>query len=106
MFWENKVIVITGGSSGLGKELAQAFGKAGGKVVIAALEPEIVDAAVTELQQEGIDCSGIACNVTSDEDSRVSFWTNTAKLTSWSTLREELIAARCWTGRRTSSRRS
>ena len=68
MFWENKVIVITGGSSGLGKELAQAFGKAGGKVVIAALEPEIVDAAVTELQQEGVDCSGIACNVTSDED--------------------------------------
>ncbi|MBR6435102.1 MAG: SDR family NAD(P)-dependent oxidoreductase, partial [Thermoguttaceae bacterium] len=50
MFWQDKVIVITGGSSGLGKELAQAFGKAGGKVVIAALEPEIVDVAVTELQ--------------------------------------------------------
>ena len=39
MFWKDKVVVITGGSSGLGKELAQAFGAAGGKIVIAALEP-------------------------------------------------------------------
>ena len=52
MFWQDKIIVVTGGSSGLGKELAQAFGKAGGKVVIAALEPDIVESAAAELQQE------------------------------------------------------
>ena len=46
---KNKVVVITGGSSGLGKSLAKVFSKAGAKVVIASKDAEELKETADEL---------------------------------------------------------
>ncbi|MDC0449082.1 SDR family oxidoreductase [bacterium] len=53
-----KVVLITGGSSGLGKEVARLFAK-DTKVVIVSHIPEEVEEASQEL-----DCAGLVCDVT------------------------------------------
>lgn len=68
MDWNQKVVVVTGGSSGLGREIAHAMGEKGARVIIAALEPEIVQAVESEMKAQGLDCLGVPCNVTKDED--------------------------------------
>ena len=41
-FWQDKVVLVTGGSSGLGRIIADEFAAAGSKLVIAAIEAEAV----------------------------------------------------------------
>jgi NAD(P)-dependent dehydrogenase (short-subunit alcohol dehydrogenase family) len=56
-----KVAVITGGSRGLGLEMARAFATAGADVVIASRKQEACDAAAAEIAaQTGRDCVGVA----------------------------------------------
>ena len=50
---ENTCVVITGGASGIGLGVAQAFVKAGAKVVIGGRRPEVVDAAVANINAPG-----------------------------------------------------
>ncbi len=59
-----KVAVITGGSGGIGKAMAEAFMKEGAKaIVLADLSKEAVETAATELG-----CEGVACNVTNQDE--------------------------------------
>ncbi len=51
---KDKVVVITGGSSGIGKALAEEFGKHGSKILITGRKKESLDKVKTELQQKGI----------------------------------------------------
>jgi NAD(P)-dependent dehydrogenase (short-subunit alcohol dehydrogenase family) len=67
-FWKDKVVLVTGGSSGLGRILAEAFGAAGAKVVIAALEGDAVRQAAEEMQAAGCDAMGIQADITRQED--------------------------------------
>src|SRR5262249_36556830 len=46
-----KVVVITGGNSGIGKEAAIGIARAGATVVVAARNPTKAAAAVTEIEQ-------------------------------------------------------
>ncbi len=46
----NKVVVITGGSQGFGKALAQAFPKAGSRVLIASNDEATLNVAAHELR--------------------------------------------------------
>jgi len=56
-----KVAVITGGSRGLGLEMARAFAAAGAKVVIASRKQEVCDAAAQEVADAtGQICVGVA----------------------------------------------
>ena len=72
-YWKEKVVLVTGGSSGLGRELAEEFARAGAKIVLAGLEPELVKAAVTEMKEHFPETLGLAVDVTRDEDvSRLS----------------------------------
>ncbi|MFN4085832.1 MAG: SDR family oxidoreductase [Spirosomataceae bacterium] len=61
--FQQKVVIITGGSSGIGKALAQELGRQGARVVITGRrEKELFDAA-NELQQEGIQVLAIVSDV-------------------------------------------
>ncbi len=65
---ENKVAVISGASSGLGKQMARAFAKQGANLVILARRLERLEELKTELEKEGVKVLPIKCDVTSTED--------------------------------------
>jgi len=61
---KNKVVLITGGTKGIGYGIAEALLKAGHQVAITSRSQEAADQAATELQQHG-DIIGIAADVKS-----------------------------------------
>ncbi len=66
--FKDKVVVITGGATGIGFSFAKRFGNEGAKVVIAARRQNRIDDAVAKLKSMGIEASGTACDVTKRED--------------------------------------
>ncbi len=67
---KDKVVIITGGSSGIGKALAYEFGRHGSRVVITGRDRHRLDEAVTELSEKGITIMGINADVSREEDNR------------------------------------
>ena len=65
---ENKVVIITGGSSGIGKALAYEFGKHGSKIVITGRNQEALDLAITELKEAGIEVAAFVADVSIEAD--------------------------------------
>ena len=64
----NRVVVITGGASGIGLALAREFAAEGAKVVIADVEKDRLDAAVGELAATtSQDVVGVVTDVSSSE---------------------------------------
>jgi NAD(P)-dependent dehydrogenase (short-subunit alcohol dehydrogenase family) len=62
-----KRVLISGGSSGIGKATAQRFLEEGARVFFCGLDPDEVDAAVAELAEFGT-ASGIPADVSRDDD--------------------------------------
>jgi len=62
---KNKIAVITGGASGIGKSLSFRYGRAGYKVCIGDIEEPALNKTVKELQNEGISVSGTVLDVSS-----------------------------------------
>ncbi len=60
---EGRVALVTGGSRGIGLEVARGLGRAGATVVLAARDPDRVHAAVDALVAEGLDATGVAVDV-------------------------------------------
>lgn len=65
---KGKVVVITGGSSGIGRALAREFGKHGCSVLITGRQASALDEATSELLAEGIDAAGFVGDVSREED--------------------------------------
>jgi len=63
-----KVVLITGGTDGIGLAAAKACGAAGAKVIVASRRSENVERAVKELRDDGVDCHGIAAHAGKKED--------------------------------------
>jgi len=67
---KDKVVVITGGSSGIGKALAEKFGREGGRILITGRNQSELDKAVTDLQHQGITIAGFQADVSREEDNK------------------------------------
>lgn len=61
--YKGEVVVVTGGSRGLGLEIAQAFGAAGATVVITARRMQWLHEAAQQLQGQGISVHAMVCDV-------------------------------------------
>jgi gluconate 5-dehydrogenase len=57
-----KVAVVTGGSRGLGLEMAEALGEAGAAVVVTARRQQWLVSAEEALRASGIDCMAVQCD--------------------------------------------
>jgi 3-hydroxybutyrate dehydrogenase len=64
---KDKVAVITGAASGIGKEIAIAFAREGAKVVIADLNQKAADATAKELDPAGGRALGVAMDVANED---------------------------------------
>ncbi len=61
--FSGEVVLVTGGSRGLGFEIAQAFGTAGATVVITARREQWLHEAEQQLQAQGIKVFAVVCDV-------------------------------------------
>ena len=63
-----KVAIVTGGSRGLGKEMAVGLGEAGARVTITARREEWLTPAYEELKGLGIECLAVKADIAKLED--------------------------------------
>jgi 3-hydroxybutyrate dehydrogenase len=63
---KDKVAVVTGAASGIGKEIARTFAREGAKVVIADLDRDSAETAVGEIQDAGGIAMSVAMDVTDE----------------------------------------
>jgi len=64
---QDKVCIVTGAASGIGKEIAVIYAAEGGKVVIADLNKAAAQAVADELTAQGHAAMAVAMDVTSEE---------------------------------------
>jgi 3-hydroxybutyrate dehydrogenase len=64
---KDKTALVTGAASGIGKEIAQTYARAGAKVAIADLNRDAAQAAAEEINQAGGTAMAVAMDVTSEE---------------------------------------
>jgi NAD(P)-dependent dehydrogenase (short-subunit alcohol dehydrogenase family) len=91
--FQGEVVLVTGGSRGLGLEIANAFGQAGAKVVITARREQWLNEAENFLKDQGIAVDAMICDVadagsveqlaqqTIEKNSKIDVLVNNAGLT-------------------------
>ncbi|PSB28938.1 SDR family oxidoreductase [Chlorogloea sp. CCALA 695] len=65
---ENKVALVTGGTSGIGKATALAFGKSGAKVVFSGRREKEGEDTANLIRQSGAECLFVQSDVSSEAD--------------------------------------
>lgn len=66
----DKVVIITGASSGIGRAMAVEFGTRGSKLLITGRDKEALDKTVTELKSMGIAVEGFQADVSLEADNK------------------------------------
>ena len=64
--FQDKVVIVTGAASGIGKEIAHAFAREGARVVIADLKQVEAEAAAAEIVAGGGVAMGVAMDVSNE----------------------------------------
>ena len=64
---ENKICIVTGAASGIGKEIALTYAREGGKVVIADMNKAAAQTVADEITKAGGSALAVAMDVTSEE---------------------------------------
>ena len=67
---KDRIAIITGGASGIGKATAHRFGEEGAALVIADINVKAIDQTVEELKSNGYRAIGVTCDVTSREQNQ------------------------------------
>jgi 3-hydroxybutyrate dehydrogenase len=63
---KDKVAIVTGAASGIGREIATVYAREGAKIVIADLSKKAADVAAAEIQGGGGQAMGVAMDVTDE----------------------------------------
>ena len=66
--YNGRVVVVSGASSGLGKQMARAYAKQGASLVILARRLEKLEELSNEIKAMGVDCLPLKCDVTNVEE--------------------------------------
>ncbi len=64
---DNKIALVTGGGSGIGREIALLYAKQGAKVVVADIQLEAAESVVSEIGSQGGSGQAIQMDVSSEE---------------------------------------
>jgi dehydrogenase/reductase SDR family member 7B len=67
---KDKVVIITGGSSGIGKALAEIFGIKGSKILITGRNVDELNKTVAELKSKGITIAAFQADVSKEDDNK------------------------------------
>lgn len=62
-----KVVVVTGGASGIGFATAFQFARAGAKIALLDMDAEALDSSRKRFSESGFECRTYLCDVTSEE---------------------------------------
>lgn len=60
---KDRVVLVTGGGTGIGHEIARCFAEHGAKIAICSRKQDVIDAATQQLIDEGHACLGLTCDV-------------------------------------------
>ncbi len=60
-------VVVTGGSRGIGRAIAEGFAARGANVLICSRSQESVETALKEMQDAGLKAEGVACDVSDEQ---------------------------------------
>jgi len=66
---KGKTALVTGGSRGLGLQMAHALGEAGARIMLSSRKAEDLEQAAAELQAAGIDARWVAADCSKETDS-------------------------------------
>lgn len=66
--FENKVVIVTGSSSGIGRTTASAFASEGAKVIVSDIHEKEGQATVEEIKKNKGEAFFIKCDVSSEQD--------------------------------------
>ena len=70
---DGKVAVVTGGSRGIGKEIALGLAEQGARLALASRKQDALDEVAEEIRQKGGECLAMACHVGKPEQIRSLF---------------------------------
>ena len=100
--FHDKIALVTGGSRGIGKAIALAFGETGAKVGVAARNVNLLGEVVKEIQAIGGEAFYVKCDLTRDNDiysliektteryGRIDILVNNAGISPWVKKSEEV----------------
>lgn len=100
--FHDKIVVVTGGSRGIGKAIALAFGEAGATVVVASRKVNLLEEVVKEIQAKGGNGFYVRFDLNKDEDifdlvtktmdryGRIDILVNNAGISPWVKNSEEV----------------